>query len=77
MKVWGHSQCIILDVQEKNKHEIIFLMRVCHRFQFGKNAIARVLSESQNKPRACRNATKLLGHSQCVIWEVQDRKSVV
>ena len=27
-------------------------------------------SEIESRPRACRNATKLLGHSQCVIWEV-------
>ena len=34
MKIWRHSQCIILDVQERNKHEIVFLMHVCHRFCF-------------------------------------------
>ena len=30
---------------------------------FGKNAIGRVPPESQNKLRACRNFTKLWGHS--------------
>ena len=30
-------------------------------------------SEIENKPRASLNATKLRGHSQCVIWDVHEK----
>ena len=70
MKLWQNSQCIILDLHAQNQQEIIFLLRVCLRFYFWQNTIARVPSQSQNKPRACQNSTKLWGHSQCINLDV-------
>ena len=48
MKLWGHSQCIIWDVHEKNQQEIIFLRRVCVPFRFWQK----------------RNCTRTVGNSK-------------
>ena len=76
MKHWQHSQCIILDVHAKNQQEIIFLMRVCLRFRFWqKRNCTRIVGKS-NKPRACRNSTKLWGHYQCIILDVHAKNQL-
>ena len=64
-----HSQCAIWDVHKIKKQEIIFLRCICLRFRpLAKMQCHAFRSEIQNKPRPCRNSTKLWGYFQWSIW---------
>ena len=65
----GNSQWVIWCTHAKIRQEIIFLRRVWLRFRsWQKRNCTHSSQKFKSKPRAFRNATKLWGQYQWVIW---------